>query len=235
VILEKWNIAQEAVVSNQKIEYTSFKSLEDKSKVYAVTKRTIDIIGAITGLILTSPLFMIISILYLFGDSKGPIFFKQVRVGKNGKRFHIYKFRSMIVNAEEKLKADKELYQKYLKNNYKLEPHEDPRITNLGRFLRKTSLDEIPQFINVLKGEMSLVGPRPVVVEELREYGDRVDEFLSVKPGITGYWAVSGRSDVDYPERVDLELFYIYNQSIILDLQIIIKTVVSVFLRKGAY
>ncbi|WP_409978132.1 sugar transferase [Saccharococcus caldoxylosilyticus] len=200
-----------------------------------MTKRTIDIVGAIIGLVLTSPLFLIISIFYLFGDSKGPIFFKQVRVGKNGKRFYIYKFRSMIVNAEEKLKADKELYEKYLRNNYKLEPHEDPRITKLGRFLRKTSLDEIPQLINVLKGEMSLVGPRPVVVEELREYGNRVNEFLSVKPGITGYWAVSGRSSVDYPERVDLELFYVYNQSLLFDLKIIIKTVITVLLRKGAY
>ncbi len=233
--MAKSNIAQEAVVSNQRVEYTSFQSLENTSKLYAITKRTIDIVGAIIGLVLTSPLFLIISIFYLFGDSKGPIFFKQVRVGKNGKRFYIYKFRSMIVNAEEKLKADKELYEKYLRNNYKLEPHEDPRITKLGRFLRKTSLDEIPQLINVLKGEMSLVGPRPVVVEELREYGNRVNEFLSVKPGITGYWAVSGRSSVDYPERVDLELFYVYNQSLLFDLKIIIKTVITVLLRKGAY
>lgn len=233
--MAKSNTAQEAVVSNQNIEYTSFRSLEDTSKLYAITKRTIDIVGAIIGLILTSPLFLLISIFYLFGDSKGPIFFKQVRVGKNGTRFYIYKFRSMIVNAEEKLKADKELYEKYLRNNYKLEPHEDPRITNLGRFLRQTSLDEIPQLINVLKGEMSLVGPRPVVVEELKEYGNRVNEFLSVKPGITGYWAVSGRSSVNYPERVDLELFYVYNQSLLFDLQIIIKTVITVLLRKGAY
>ncbi|MGG3739463.1 sugar transferase [Aeribacillus pallidus] len=203
--------------------------------MYAFTKRSIDIIGAIVGLILASPLFLIISIFYLFGDSKGPIFFKQVRVGKNGKKFHIHKFRSMIVNAEEKLKADKELYQKYLKNNYKLEPHEDPRITNLGRILRVTSLDEIPQLINVLKGEMSLVGPRPVVVEELREYGNRINEFLSVKPGLTGYWAISGRSNVDYPERVDLELYYVYNQSLLLDVKIILKTILIVLLKKGAY
>ncbi|MED0704098.1 sugar transferase, partial [Aeribacillus composti] len=146
-----------------------------------MTKRTMDIVGAIIGLILTSPLFFIISIFYLFGDSKGPIFFKQIRVGKHGEKFYIYKFRSMIVKADEKLKADKELYEKYLRNNYKLEPHEDPRITNLGRFLRKTSLDEIPQLINVLKGEMSLVGPRPVVQEELKGYGVKVGEFLSVK------------------------------------------------------
>ncbi|WP_186439309.1 MULTISPECIES: sugar transferase [Aeribacillus] len=221
--------------SNHSVEYTSFQSLEDTSKLYAITKRTMDIVGAIIGLILTSPLFFIISIFYLFGDSKGPIFFKQIRVGKNGKKFYIYKFRSMIVKAEDKLKADKELYEKYLRNNYKLEPHEDPRITNLGRFLRKTSLDEIPQLINVLKGEMSLVGPRPVVFEELREYGNRVNEFLSVKPGITGYWAVSGRSSIDYPERVNLELFYIYNQSLMLDLKIILKTFIGVISGKGAY
>lgn len=141
----------------------------------------------------------------------------------------------MIVKADEKLKADKELYEKYLRNNYKLEPHEDPRITNLGRFLRKTSLDEIPQLINVLKGEMSLVGPRPVVQEELKEYGVKVGEFLSVKPGLTGYWQVSGRSEIGYPERVNLELYYVYNQSLLLDIKIILKTVWMVLLKKGAY
>ncbi|WP_419152043.1 sugar transferase [Aeribacillus alveayuensis] len=221
--------------SNHSVEYTSFQSLEDTSKLYAITKRTMDIVGAIIGLILTSPLFFIISIFYLFGDSKGPIFFKQIRVGKNGKKFYIYKFRSMLVKAEEKLKADKELYQKYVENNYKLEPHEDPRITNLGRFLRKTSLDEIPQLINVLKGEMSLVGPRPVVEEELKEYGMKVSKFLSVKPGITGYWQVSGRSNVGYPERVGIELYYVYNQSIKFDLKILLKTILIVLTKKGAY
>lgn len=233
--MSKSNSVQKVFASNHSVEYTSFQSLEDTSKLYAITKRTIDIIGAIIGLVLTSPLFFIISIFYLFGDSKGPIFFKQVRVGKNGKKFYIYKFRSMLVKAEEKLKADKELYEKYLRNNYKLEPHEDPRITNLGRFLRKTSLDEIPQLINVLKGEMSLVGPRPVVEEELKEYGMEVSKFLSVKPGITGYWQVSGRSEVGYPERVDVELFYVYNQSLLLDIVILVKTVFMVLLRKGAY
>lgn len=233
--LAETNTAQESVSSNQRVGYTSFQSLENTSKLYAFIKRVMDIVGAIIGLILSSPLFLLISIFYLFGDSKGPIFFKQVRVGKHGEKFYIYKFRSMITNAEDKLKADHELYQKYLRNNYKLEPHEDPRITNLGHFLRKRSLDEIPQLINVLKGEMSLVGPRPVVVEELREYEDRVNEFLSVKPGMTGYWAVSGRSNVDYPERADLELYYVYNQSLVLDVRIIVKTFLIVLLKKGAY
>ncbi|HZH60174.1 MAG TPA: sugar transferase, partial [Metabacillus sp.] len=133
------------------------------------------------------------------------------------------------------LKKNKELYEKYLKNNYKLEAHEDPRITKLGNFLRKTSLDELPQLINVLKGNMTLVGPRPVVEEELMEYGENVNKFLSVKPGVTGYWQVSGRSNVGYPERVDLELYYVYNQSLLFDLRIIILTIWMVLIRRGAY
>jgi exopolysaccharide production protein ExoY len=198
-------------------------------------KRIVDLIGATTGLILTSPLFIFISILYLFGNSKGPIFFKQIRIGHNGERFYIYKFRSMVQNAENVLKLDRKLYKKYLANNYKLEPEEDPRITNIGKFLRKTSLDELPQLLNVLRGEMSLVGPRPVVEDELKEYKHKKHDFLSVKPGLTGYWQVSGRSDIGYPERVDLELYYVYNQSLLLDIKILLFTVYMVLMRKGAY
>ncbi|UOK60012.1 sugar transferase [Bacillus sp. OVS6] len=204
-------------------------------KVYILLKRFIDIIGAIVGLVIFSPCLLAISLNYMFGEAKGPVFFKQNRIGKNGQVFHIYKFRSMVVNAEEKLKSNKKLYAKYIKNNYKLEQDEDPRITKVGRFLRKTSLDELPQFINVLKGDMSLVGPRPVVTEELKEYGTRTSDFLSVSPGLTGYWQVSGRSDVGYPERVDIELYYVYNQSFKLDIAILFKTVLLVLLRKGAY
>lgn len=205
------------------------------SIIYAFLKRTLDLIGAIVGLIIFSPFFIIIPILYMRGEAKGPVFFKQSRIGKNGEVFGIYKFRSMVVNAEEKLEKNEVLYKKYIDNNYKLEPEEDPRITNIGRFLRKTSLDELPQFINVLKGEMTLVGPRPVIQEELKEYGSKTSDFLSVSPGLTGYWQVSGRSDVGYPERVDIELYYVYNQSLKLDLTILFKTVLLVILRKGAY
>jgi exopolysaccharide production protein ExoY len=204
-------------------------------RFYSVTKRITDILGAIIGLVITLPIFTIITLFYLFGDAKGPVLFRQIRIGKNGKKFHIYKFRSMIVNADEKLKSNELLYQKYMANNYKLEPEEDPRITKVGQFLRKTSLDELPQLINVLKGEMSLVGPRPVVEEELLEYGGKSGEFLSVKPGVTGYWQVSGRSEIGYPERVDLELFYVYNQSYTFDLKILFKTVWIVLTKKGAY
>lgn len=218
--------------STKEVQLTALKN---ESKLYEVLKRPMDIIISLLGLIVFSPLFLVISFMYLFGDNKGPIFFKQVRMGKNGKEFYIYKFRSMVVNADKKLKENDLLYQKYLRNNYKLEPHEDPRITKFGLFLRKTSLDELPQLINVLNGDMSIVGPRPVVKEELHEYKEWKNEFLSVKPGITGYWQVSGRSNVGYPERVKLELYYVKNQSFRLDLFILFKTFIEVFLKKGAY
>lgn len=205
------------------------------SSSYTFIKRSVDICAGLIGFILFALSFIFISIFYLFGENKGPVLFKQQRMGKNGKCFYIYKYRTMVVNAEEKLKSDQRLYKKYVTNNYKLEQGEDPRITKLGAFLRKTSIDELPQFINVLKGEMSLVGPRPVIEEELAEYGFQKAILLSVKPGITGYWAASGRSSVDYPERVDLELYYVFNQSILFDLKIVMMTIVSVVLRRGAY
>lgn len=234
---------QEAKVDFQEVIYTPKKQQVYNSStkdiaifnLYLASKRLIDIIGALMGILLTFPVFVLISFLYLFGENRGPVFFKQTRIGENGKEFKIYKFRSMVVNAEEKLKSNKNLYQKYIENSYKLEPNEDPRITVTGQFLRKTSLDELPQLFNVLKGDMSLVGPRPVVTEELKEYKNKKADFLSVKPGVTGYWQVSGRSEVMYPERVDLELFYVYNQSFLLDLTILLKTVAVVFLKKGAY
>lgn len=211
------------------------KEGDDKSSIFLVLKRIADIVCSMVGLIIILPLFIGISGLYLFGKNKGPIFFKQQRVGKNGQLFYIYKFRSMVVNAEKVLRDNPSLYKKYIKNNYKLEPFEDPRITKMGNFLRKTSLDELPQLINVLRGDMSLVGPRPVVQDELKEYQDKLTTFLSVKPGITGYWQVSGRSNIGYPERVDLELYYAYHQSVYLDIKIILLTIYQVLMRKGAY
>jgi len=218
------------------IQSSSIKGIGRKQKnFYFATKRVFDLIGALLGILLTLPIFIIISLLYLIGENRGPVFFGQTRIGKNGKVFKVYKFRSMIVDAEKVLKKDKKLYEKYLLNNYKLEPKEDPRITKIGRFLRETSLDELPQLINVLKGEMSLVGPRPVIEEELKEYNARLEEFLSVKPGVTGYWQICGRSEVGYPERADLEFYYVDNQGIKLDIKIIVNTVLLVITRKGAY
>ncbi|MFC6386412.1 sugar transferase [Sporolactobacillus kofuensis] len=211
------------------------RNLGNDSTTYLFFKRALDLVGAIIGLVLSSPLFLIISLMYLFGDNKGPVFFKQRRVGQYGEIFYIYKFRSMVVNAEKLLKSNRTLYKKYLDNNYKLEPNEDPRITRIGQFLRKTSLDELPQFINVLKGEMSLVGPRPVVAEELMEYGDKRELFLSAKPGLTGYWAACGRSDIEYPERCNVELYYVRHKSVGLDIKILCKTFMTVITKKGAY
>ncbi|MDF2791258.1 MAG: multidrug transporter [Neobacillus sp.] len=210
-------------------------SLGNNSTFYLFFKRVLDLFGAVIGLVLSSPLFLIISLLYLRGGQKGPVFFKQERIGQNGVPFHIYKFRSMVVNAEDTLKANRVLYQKYLENSYKLEPEEDPRITKIGRFLRKTSLDELPQLINVIKGEMSLVGPRPVVSEELKEYGDDKALFLSAKPGLTGNWQVCGRSEIEYPERCNVELYYVRHKSFAFDLKILFKTVMTVLAKKGAY
>lgn len=217
---------------------SNYSQIEYKGTVstsYVFLKRIMDIIGAIAGIIITLPILLVFSLVYKIGSNKGPMFFKQKRIGKDGGEFYIYKFRSMIVDAEKRLKDDPILYEKYVANNFKLEQYEDPRITNFGRFIRKTSLDELPQFINVLKGDMSLVGPRPVVPDELIEYKTKVDDFLSVKPGVTGYWQVCGRSDIGYPERVDIELHYVYNKSLIMDIKILFKTVLLVLTRKGAY
>jgi lipopolysaccharide/colanic/teichoic acid biosynthesis glycosyltransferase len=133
------------------------------------------------------------------------------------------------------LKNDVVLYEKYLSNNYKLEPAEDPRITRFGCFIRKMSLDELPQFINVVKGDMSLVGPRPVLEKELLEYKEKKNQFLSVKPGITGYWQINGRSNIGYPIRVDIELYYVENKCMKLDILILLKTFVRVLYKVGAY
>jgi exopolysaccharide production protein ExoY len=216
-------------------EYYSSEQYVETGMLYTNFKRLMDLIGAFFGILILLILVIFFAPFYVTGKNKGNMFFKQTRIGKNGKEFNIYKFRSMVKDADILLKQNKELYAKYIRNNYKLEPHEDPRITKFGQFLRKSSLDEFPQFINVLKGEMSLVGPRPVVKVELQEYGHKKNDFLSVKPGVTGYWQASGRSSVGYPERVDLELFYVYNQSTLFDFKIIIKTIVSVLQKRGAY
>jgi exopolysaccharide production protein ExoY len=210
-------------------------SYSNVSFTYILSKRILDILMSLIAFILLSPLMIIITLFYITGENKGTPFFRQKRYGKNGKMFNIYKFRTMVLNAEEKIKENDELYNLYVRNSYKLEQEIDPRITKFGRFLRKTSLDELPQLLNVIRGDMSLVGPRPIVEDELKEYGSSKDEFLSVKPGLTGYWQVSGRSEVNYPERVDLELFYVKNQSFQFDLKILIQTIYSVIKRKGAY
>lgn len=204
--------------------YRSFKQLADF------------FIGLIGTVLLVLPSYLIIFVIYKTKGYKGSIFFTQYRVGLNGKKFKIIKFRSMVENAEEILVANKKLHQKYIENSYKLPPNEDPRLTIIGDFIRKTSIDEFPQFINVLRGEMSFIGPRPILDKELKEYTeDEQKLLLSVKPGITGMWQVSGRSDIYYPERCEMELYYPRNQSFKLDVKIFLLTIKQVLTRKGAH
>lgn len=205
-----------------------------KRRVYRFTKRTMDVVLSVCALICLSWVFLIIFLLDHFSKgNKGPLFYRQVRVGLHGKKFVMYKFRSMIVDADIRLKRNKRLYHKYITNNFKLEPQDDPRITRLGRFLRKSSIDEIPQFINILKGEMTLVGPRPVVEPELMEYD--ASKLLSVKPGAMGLWQASGRSMIGYPERADIEMHYIDKASLLFDIKVILGNMIKIFNRKGAY
>ena len=226
---------QNQIEETESTEIMEKSQIKKQSLTYLFFKRLTDIVLSLLDLIGFSPVFLGVWIANRFGDNKGPLFFKQTRIGKNGKPFKMYKFRSMIVNADEILHSNIELYEKYVENNYKLEPDEDPRITKMGRWLRRTSIDEIPQFINILKGDMSIVGPRPVVKEELKEYGDRVDKFLSVKPGAMGLWQASGRSNIGYPERCDLELSYVDKASYWYDVRIMFKNIISIFKNTGAY
>ena len=199
--------------------------------MFKVIKRLFDIIVSFLGLLILSPLFLLLTIL-IKCDSKGPVFFIQKRVGRNGKKFGIFKFRTMRINAEELIASFTPEQLKESKENFKLK--NDPRITRVGKFLRNTSLDELPQLINIFIGNMSLVGPRPIVEEELEWYGEKKNVLLSVRPGLTGWWATNGRSEVSYPERCDYELYYVYNCSLLLDIKILFKTFSAVFSRKGA-
>lgn len=189
---------------------------------------------AAISLILLLPISFVIALLIYVEDRK-PVIFRQKRLGRYGKNFYIFKFRTMHKDAEKILKSDLLLYKKYLENDYKLPHDQDPRLLKIGHFLRRFSLDEIPQFFNVLKGDMSLVGPRPIVPDEIERYGEDAEEFLSVKPGITGLWQVTGRSDVPYPDRKYLDLLYIRNRTLRMDLVIIFKTIWKVIARDGAY
>ena len=167
------------------------------------TKRAVDILGSIVGILMLIPLTLVVAVVNFIHGDFGPIFYSQTRIGKNGKKFKIYKFRTMLVNADEVLKkllAENPELRKEWKKNRKLQ--NDPRITAIGKFLRKTSLDEFPQFINVLIGNMSLVGPRAVVEDEVEMFGEYASYVFSVKPGITGYWAANGRSNTTYEERM---------------------------------
>ena len=198
-------------------------------------KRLFDIAATIVGGILISPILLIIAI-WVYHDSPGPVIFKHRRVGKDGKEFNCYKFRSMCVNSKEVLEhllATDPAAKAEWEKEFKLK--DDPRITKSGAFLRKTSLDELPQLWNVLKGEMSLVGPRPIVRGEMSRYGKYIKEYMMVRPGITGIWQTSGRNDIDYPERVQMDNWYVHNWSVWLDLVLLWRTIGVVTACDGAY
>lgn len=186
-------------------------------------------------IIILSPIFILLHVI-IFLDDGFPTIFAQNRIGKNGKIFKCYKLRSMLNNAEDILKNDESMMKIYINNGYKIPEKFETRYTKYGSFLRKSSLDELPQLFNVLLGQMNLVGPRPIVPNELDHYkGEKREAFLSMKPGMTGLWQVSGRSDLDYPDRVDFELSYKSKRSFFLDLKILFKTFLVVINRKGAH
>lgn len=197
----------------------------NKSESYLIAKRVLDVLISFIALILLSPLLIIISIL-IVSTSKGPIIFKQDRVGKDGKIFKMYKFRSMVVNAEElkdKLEKDNEM------NGPMFKIKNDPRVTKVGHFIRKTSIDELPQLINVLKGEMSLVGPRPSLPKEVEEFEPWMLERLTVLPGLTCYWQVMGRNNIEFQEWMRLDIKYVRERNFWIDLKLIFKTFFVLF------
>lgn len=203
---------------------------------YNIVKRTFDIIAGLVGTIILVPLTLFVIMLRLIkNEHDGPIFYEQLRIGKNGKVFRLYKFRTMHIDADKKLEeylaSNKEAREEYKKNK-KL--RNDPRISKVGQVLRKTSLDEFPQFLNVLMGHMHLVGPRPYLIREKDDIGGYYKYIIQCKPGITGYWQVNGRSNTSFEKRLQCDQYYIQNKSIKMDIKIILKTIGTILKRSGA-
>lgn len=229
--LSKLNILDE---NDEFVFNTVFLKSEDINRkyIYQFLKRVIDILGSILGLLILSPLLLTIALLIKREEKNGPVFFSQIRIGKNGEKFRMYKFRSMCVDAEVKLNS-------LLKYNevdgamFKIK--DDPRVTKIGKFIRKTSIDELPQLLNVLKGDMSLVGPRPPLLREVEKYNTYDMQRLLIKPGCTGIWQISGRNNVGFNEMVEMDIGYIKNLSILNDIKIILKTVWIMIKPVGAY
>ncbi len=222
-------------MESEELIMTSVYTYQKKRYIYFGVKRLFDILCSIVGIIFLIPICLIVKIVYLCHGDKDSIFYKQVRLGKDGKKIQIYKLRTMVPNADEILKNwlnhNPEKRRQYLRDR-KID--NDPRITKIGNFLRKSSLDEFPQFINVFKGEMSLIGPRPVVPDEVKIYKKNKKKFLSMRPGLTGYWASNGRSNISYQERMKMELYYIDHCGFLLDTQILFDTFFAVIKKDGA-
>ncbi|QTE67040.1 exopolysaccharide biosynthesis polyprenyl glycosylphosphotransferase [Clostridiales bacterium] len=208
-------------------------SFKPGQMLYLALKRLVDFVCGLIGVIILIPVTVIVKLIYLLTGDKAKIFYRQKRIGQNGKEIRIWKFRSMVPNADEILKEllKDEIYRKEWEENQKFS--NDPRITKVGKILRKTSIDELPQMINILKGDMSLVGPRPLVAGELEQHGG-LKLYQKVKPGITGWWGCNGRSNIDYRERLELEYYYVRNCSFYLDILCIFRTALAVIKKDGA-
>jgi exopolysaccharide production protein ExoY len=207
----------------------------DVSSSIPVWKRTLDIVVSLGLIVVSFPFFWLVALIVRIEG--GPVFFTQRRLGQGGRIIHVRKFRSMAPDAEERLRSDPELFDRYVANGFKLPSDEDPRLSRWGRFLRSSSLDELPQLLSVLRGDMSMVGPRPIVEPELIEYTSRGahDAFLAARPGLTGLWQVSGRSSLSYDQRVELDLEYLAHPSLLADLKIVARTAGVVVRRVGAH
>lgn len=205
-----------------------------KKYLYLGVKRLFDILIALIGCLFLLPIILIVKISYLLHKDFDSIFFRQKRIGKNGKEFNLYKFRSMVPNADEVLKEllKDPKYKEEWDLNQKFE--HDPRITSMGNILRKTSLDELPQFINILIGDMSLIGPRPLVPGELDSHNGNHELYESVRPGISGWWAANGRSATTYERRLELEYYYVQHCGLILDIRCVFRTIKAVIFKTGA-
>lgn len=218
---------------NSRYSERVFESVKtNTSNSYLYTKRFLDIAGSVVGIILLIPLLLLVGLMIKMEDPTGPVFFKQKRVGKHGRTFDMYKFRSMVCNAED-LKAS--LLQQNEASGPVFKIKSDPRITNIGKFIRKTSIDELPQLVNVLKGDMSIVGPRPALPDEVAQYTNYEKQRISVTPGLTCFWQVNGRSNISFQEWVEMDLDYIRNRNTMIDIKLIFKTVLVLFGSKDAY
>ena len=208
---------------------------KEKEKVENVIKRIIDIMASIVGIILLIPITLTIWLANLLTGNRGSVFYKQKRIGKNGKLFYMYKYRSMVVNADEKLKQyleENEEAKKEYKKYKKLK--KDPRVTKIGNFIRKTSIDELPQFINILKKEMTLIGPRPYLPNEKEEMNGYFNYITSLTPGLTGFWQISGRNDVTFNDRLEMDMQYLFRHNLKLDIKLLLKTAKVVLRKEGA-
>ena len=224
-----------ALVQDDEVSAGAEPSIRESagSQLLLVAKRLADVLGALVLLVLLAPVIALIAIAIKV-DSAGPVLFAHRRLGRNGVHFDCLKFRSMRTDAEHLLFEDDKLRHYYIANHFKIPAHLDPRVTRLGRFLRRSSLDEVPQLWNVVRGEMSLVGPRPIVALEAQHYGENLPLLLSVRPGLTGAWAVHGRNRLGYPQRASLELSYVREWNLAADVAILLRTPWTVLSQRGS-